>query len=379
MSQSSMYLNFKKSLAAVGALLLVIPVVASAETVVRTGGTVSIGVSQVVENDFYAAGGSVTHSGEIKGDMFVTAGSVTVNGKVGEDLTVFGGTVGVNSLIGDDLRVGGGEVTLAGEVKGDVFVLGGQLRVLSSAKIGGNVYFYGGEALIEGPVKGSLMGYADHFNVDAVLGGDIDIVGALALGDNAKVTGDVRYDSARELSRAPNAEIGGSISKANSSTASSEQSDGFGFSVMVIVVWFFTTLCLFFFFRRSLDQFWYAIKSNPAQSGLVGLAALLAGPILSFILIATVLGAWLGLMAIAIIIFLTLAALLCLPIMIGRFAMSYFKKGSQLDLKAVAVGMAIVVVLIYLPFLGVFILFVVLTLSLGAILLSFYRTAKDLL
>lgn len=369
-----------KHLVTLGVLLLaIIPAVVSAETVVRTGGTVSIGVSQIVENDFYAAGGSVSHSGEVKGDMYVAAGSVTINGRVGQDLTVFGGTVGVNNVVGDDLRVAGGEVIVAGEVKGDVFVLGGQLRVLSSAKIGGNVYFYGGEALIDGPVTGSLMGYADHFNVNTTLGG-IDVIGELALSDSTKVKGDVRYDSDQELSRAPNAEVSGTISKADNATmATTEQSGGIGFPFLMLVVWFFTTLCIFFFFRRYLDQLWYAVHTKPAQSGLIGLAALVAGPILSVILVVTVLGAWLGIMSIFLLILLVLIALLCLPVLVGRFAMSYWKKGSQLDIKTVVLGMGIVAVLAYLPYVGSFLIFVSLTLSLGAILLALYRTGKDIL
>src|SRR5690606_8417442 len=193
------------------ALLLIFPLLASAETVVRAGHSVSIGASQIVETDFYAAGTSVTHSGQVREDLYAAAGSVTVNGPVGKDLTVIGGTVQVHAPVGDDVRIVGGDVVIAGTVGGDVFVIGGMLRVLSSATVAGNVYFYGGEAEIDGPVAGSVMGRAESFTINSAIGGmDVYAVG-VELADRASVRGDINYSAVSEITRAPGATVEGQV------------------------------------------------------------------------------------------------------------------------------------------------------------------------
>lgn len=356
-------------------LLLMLPVAALAETVVRTGSSVSVGVNQIVENDFYAAGGSVTNSGEVREDMYVMAGSVTINGTIGKDLTVLGGTVQVHAPIGDDLRVIGGEVVVAGEVKGDVFVIGGALKVLSSATVGGDVYFYGGEAEIGGAVKGSVMGRAENFSVASKVGGGIDVVGSLTLTDGADIAGDVRYQSFSELSRSQNAVVSGTIVKGSLEENTNRNGH---FSIFVTIAWFFSTLCLLFFFRPQLEQFWQKVHHAGAKSGLIGLAVLVLTPLLAVVLLLTVLGAWISVLLITAFVFLCILSLVLAPIVIGRYVMNFFRKNTDIDFLTVILGMALTFLLCYLPIIGKFIIFVTVAIILGELVLFTYRHARKM-
>ena len=376
-SQNHSVAKFLSLSAAIGGAVIfaLLPLIASAETVVRTGGSVSVGVNQVVENDFYAAGSSVSSSGEIREDMYVVAGTVTINGKIGQDLTVFGGTVQVHAPVGDDVRVVGGQTVIAGEVGGDLFVIGGMLKVLSSAKIGGNIYFYGGEAEIEGEVVGSVMGRADSFMVDAGVGGGIDVVGSLTLADRAAVTGDVRYDSFYDLSRAQGATVEGSITRG----ALTEEGNRAGnFSLFIMMAWFFTTLCFFLFFRNQLEEFWHGLRKHGARSGLIGLSTLIIAPILSVILIVTLLGAWLGLMVLSLFGLLLILSLVLVPVVIGRYVMTLVGRKGPLDLAAALAGIATVFLLCYIPVIGKFIIFATVAVILGGLLSAAYRQFKEL-
>jgi len=354
-------------------ILAVSPLFASAETVVRTGSDVSLNAGQVVANDFYAAGGGVVHSGEVQGDMYVAAGSVTVNGQVGEDLTVLGGTVNVHNTIGDDLRVVGGEAVIAGEVKDDVFILGGKLHILSTAKIGGNVYFYGGEAVIDGEVAGALMGQAERFTVNSSVNG-IDVMGIVELQDNASVEGDVKYQSDQEITRSQAATVTGEIVRSDAATDESKESN---FGLFALVAWFFTTLCLFFLLRGKIEQLWRRLRREPAKSGVFGLVAIIAGPILTFILFATVLGAWLGLLTMLMMFALVLIGMLLLPIMLGRLVVSFIPQWDKLNFVTVFTGFIITALLCALPWFGGLLIFVALVMTVGGLLLVVYRGIKD--
>jgi len=328
--------------------LLLTPSIVSAETVVRTGNSVSIAVNQVVENDFYASAGSITHSGEIREDMYVMAGSVTVNGPVGQDLTAVGGTVQVNSAIGDDLRVVGGEVVISERIDGDVFVFGGLLKILSSAEIQGNVYFYGGEAEIEGKINGSVMGRAEAFNILGSVGAlDVSAV-RVALGDKANVEGDLRYASMREIERATGAVVEGEILKGEMAV----KEDRGNTSLVFVLSWVFSILCVFLVFRSRFGELLGDIKHDTVRVGLIGLATLFVAPILSFILLATVLGSWLGVLALLITIILFILSLIILPIILGGWIMSYFTKTKRIDLLGVFLGLFALIFLSYLPVVG---------------------------
>ncbi len=355
------------------AAILSLPIFVFAETVVRSGGDVSIAANQIVENDFYAAGGSVTHSGEVRGDMYVMAGSITVNGKVGEDLTVLGGTVNTHERIGDDLRVLGGEVVVAGEVKGDVFVVGGQLRLLSTAKVGGNIYFYGGEAVIDGPVVGTIMGKADTFIVNAEAGG-IDISGKLTLSDRASIEGDVNYISGEDLSRSPSAVVTGQISRGDEVESTKEDSR---FGLFMLAAWFFTSFCVFFLFKKHLEQLWHTLKRDPARSSVIGAVALIVGPVLAVILLLTVLGAWFGLLLFVSLSLLILAAFVLLPIVLGRAIVSFVSGWNKMDYAAILVGFVAVFVLSLIPVLGALISILATIVTAGALLLTVYRWARE--
>lgn len=366
--------NKKKWLGAILALTFILPLSATAETVVRTGNSVSIGVSQVVEDDFYASAGSVTHSGEVRQDMYVVAGSVTVNGPIGADLTALGGTVQVNAPIGDDVRVVGGEVVISGKVGGDVFVIGGLLKILSSAEIAGGVYFYGGEAEIEGVVKGSLMGRAESFTISGEVGGvDVSAVN-LILGDKANVRGDLSYASVRELERAAGAIVEGDILRG---TVTVEEDRG-NASLIFVLSWIFTTLCVFLIFRSRFGELLREIKRDTARVGLVGLVAFVVAPILSFILLATVLGAWLGIIALLSTILIFLISWVILPILLGGYIMSYLTKGRMIDLLSVMVGVFTVIFLSYIPVIGGLLIFLSFLLVLGSLLYKLYLAFRSL-
>ncbi len=359
-----------------GALALFLPFLVSAETVVRTGHSVSIGSSQTVENDFYAAGSSVTHSGQVKEDLYAVAGSVTVNGPVGNDLTVVAGTVQVHAPVGDDVRVVGGDVVIASEVGGDVFVIGGMLRVLSSASIGGNVYFYGGEADIEGVVKGVLMGSAESFEVNGEVGGIDASALRFSLGEQAVVKGDVRYAGVSDIDRAPGAVIEGQVSRAADSAENGRRGSSAG--LVFALAWVFTSLCFFLLLRQPIEALILDIRRDPLRIGLLGVAVALAAPILSFVLLATVLGAWIGVVLLLLSILLFVLCLIIMPIVLGGYLIGLAFKGRRLDVFSIAAGVVALMVFSLVPVIGKLLYAASFLMTLGAVAYAFYRKARNI-
>lgn len=358
-------------------LVIAFPLMAMAETVVRTGSSVSVEVNQTVENDFYAAGGTVDHSGEIIGDMTAAAGSLTINGEVGADVNAVGGTIQVHSAVGDDLRLISGETVIASEVGGDVFVFSGTLRILSSAKINGNVYFYGGDAEISGPVTGAVMGSAESFSINSAVG-SVDVTAVdVELMDGAVVAGDVTYSAARELTRASSASVAGEITRG--ATNVEETNAGNNFPYIFFAIWLFTSFCFFLLFKPMIESVLESVKKNTLKVGLLGAAAAIVGPIVGIVLMATVLGVWLGILKMLLTIMLFIITMMILPITAGGYALSFWKPTRRLDAVTVLVGMAIVIVLTMIPVLGGILLFVGYAVTLGSVLFLLYQKSRGLI
>lgn len=362
---------------AVALILSAFPFIASAETVVRTGNTVSIEVNQTVENDFYAAAGRVTHSGQIKADMSAVAGSITINGKIGADLLAVGGTVQVHGPVNDDIRAVAGETVIASDVGGDVFVMGGTLKVLSSAKIAGNVYFYGGDAEIAGAVKGTVMGRAESFTISSAVGG-ID-VGAVRvdLQDGASVSGDVTYSSPRDLYRSPNVTINGEIVRGATSGVDTETGSSFPF--LFFAIWLFTTFCFFLLFKPIIENVLATVKKDTLKVGLIGMVAAVTGPIVGIILMITVLGVWLGILKLLLTAILFIITMVLLPIMVGGYAVSFWKPYRKLDAVTIVAGMAIVAILSQIPVVGGLVIFLGYVVTLGSIMFLLYQKFRGVI
>lgn len=351
------------------------PVSASAETVLRVGDSVRIASDERVEEDFYAAGGSVAVSGEVVGDVYAAGGSVTANGAISEDLTAIGGTVDVHAPVEDDVRVIGGDVTIAESVKGDVFVLGGSLTILSSATIEGDVFFYGGEAVVAGDVAGSVVGGAQRFRIDAAVGENVDVSSSrpLVLGDRASVSGDVRYQSFGELSRAQNAVVEGDIVHNEPAT---EEGSGAGAAVMAFIIHLFAALCVYLFAKRELSALMQNTIANYGRSSVVGLSIFFLMPVVIVLLMVTLIGGFLGVMGLFAFLTLLALALALVPIFLGALISKFAVKTTHVDLVWIIVGALVAHAALQIPFIGPLAVFATFLLVLGGLVWRCYRSIR---
>lgn len=366
----------KKTLITIGVLaLIVLPTTVVAETVVRTGDNVSVSSDQVVENDFYALARAISMSGSVNGDMYAIGGTVTANGPVSEDLVIVGGTTQVHGDVADDVRILAGEATIAEHVGGDIFVISGSLTVLSTASVEGNVYFHGGEAVIEGEVKGSIIGAAGAMRVDAPVGGSVEMTttGTLTLGDRASIGGDVRHVGREELVRGANAVVEGEVVELPFTKTQEESGNG-GWVMLFVVL--FAALFMYLIFRQRLIVMVDDVLSNPGRVSLFGLGIVLVGPVLTIFLLVTVLGAALG----ALIAFLYLAvmvvAFILMGVVAGGLIAKLFSSKEKVSLIWVLVGVLFVQLVVMIPVLGPFLWFILFVITAGAVTHALYSALR---
>lgn len=362
-----------KHFIAAGIALLLLPGVAWAGTVVRTGESVTVAADQTVEDDFYAAGGTVSMSGTVRGDMYTAGGSVTVNGVIEADLTILGGSAQVHATVSDDVRIVGGEAVIAEAVGGDVFVIGGLLKVLSSAEIAGDVYFFGGEAEISGPVGGSVMGTAETIRIDSAIAGGVDVVTAqqLTLGERASVTGDVTYRSRNEIERSQNAVVTGTVVRNTVAPVANEVDVQQLLTPLFVML--FGVLLLYLFGRQHLHRFATTTAADFGRSGLIGLAVMFGSPLVILLAFISILGIAVGLLGLFMIGLLYVLSLLLMGVVAGALLARVCTKAYDVSLLWIMLGVTLVYALIFIPILGPFLFLVLFAITLGSLALSLYR------
>lgn len=364
-------------LSVLGMSLLIPSFVLAAGSVIRSGETVAVEANQVLEGDFYAFGKTITISGAAERDVYVAGGSVTVNAPVAEDLVIVGGSAQVHADIADDVRIIGGEVVIANPVKGDVVILGGTVRILSTATIGGDLIFFGGDVRVDGRVEGTVYGTAERVRIDSFVGGDVTVRAgeSFTLGDAAEVTGNISYTSRNEFVRAQGAVVNGSITRETLVTKA-KMSDVQGIVLNALIL-IFSSLTVFFIARSRVERLAHDALRMYGRSGLIGLGMLLAIPIVAIILTASLIGAVVGVGIIFMYMFFMAITYMLLPIFIGTFFERLFRKDRRISLFTVILGVGITMVLPYIPFLGAFALLLMATVVFGSLCLEIYRVFRS--
>lgn len=354
---------------------LLVPTLAFASPVVRSGESVTVTEDQAVEEDFYAAAGAVTVSGSVAGDVVVAGGTITVNAPIGADLIAAAGTVQLHSTVADDVRVAGGDITLADEIKGDLIVFGGVLRVLSTAHVAGDIIFGGGEMVIEGPVGGSVVGATGRARIDSSVGGDVDIRAGegLALGDRAEILGDVIYTGDRDIERAQGAVVVGDIQTHASERDSSAEIQAVAVTLFSVL---FVALLAYLLFRRQLGILVQEGRHSYGKDGLIGLAVLLGVPFVSVVLMVSVLGLFAGIFLLACYVALLIAAWVVAGVLAGSLFMQLFSRHGSVTLVSVVVGVSLLQILVLVPFIGWLLGFAAILIGLGSIATRLYHLIR---
>lgn len=359
--------------------LFLIPTVAWGSSTVRTGEIISVSPDQIVEDDFYGMGNSVVVSGEVVGDLLVGSAELTVNGKVGSDMTVASARVDIHGTVNDDARILAGEVLVAGEVKGDLVVVAKTLKVLDSAKIEGDILFFGTDADISGVVGGNIFGSINEkIRVDGEVKGDIDVKTlALTLGDKANIGGGVKYTSLNELTRAQNAHVNKDIVR-NDPISDVEEGNIFKDVLVVFFVLGFSSLVTYLFFQGFMRKVIVNTRTHLLRNTIIGFAVLFLMPIAASILIISILGGLLGGILLMIYFLLLIASIILMGATAGSFiARTTADNYGDVPILFVLLGAFSLIALLFIPIVGPIIFVGLLLMTLGSLTVNIYRFLRN--
>lgn len=320
-------------------------------------GNVAVGSESLFHN-LYVGGGSVIINSTIFGDLFSAGGSVNIAGSVEKDLVAVGGNISVSGPIGEDARIAGGNVSVNAPIGGDLLLAGGTLSIAENAPVSGDLWVAGGIVNMTNSVAGEARIAGGEIFINGTIEGPLFVKSEkLTFGPNARVMGPITFEGREDAFVQDGAQIGGinyvewQKWKAGKRAALA----GFGFIVLIkFLGLLLSAIVLLKLFRKSIRNIAASAYRTFWQNLGIGIAALIAIPIIAIILCATMIGAYLGMLLGLLGMLLAVVAIIIMVVFLGSLIERLFNKNKEMPLswKTPLIGAIVGTVLAFIPIIG---------------------------
>jgi hypothetical protein len=364
-------------LAALGGSIIVVALLAwlpldAAAADLRQGSDVTVGPSETVNDDIYAAAGTISISGTVNGNVFATGGTITVSGNVTRDLILAGGTINVTGRVGGSIITAGGNVTVNGPVAQDIVVAGGMIDVGSGATIGRDLVVTGGTATVSAPIGRRIQMSAGNLTLRNKVGGDVrGRVDHLKL-DGAQIGGNLDYTSYNQVQLVNGGRVAGTTTRHTPIDRGGGAGNGFLAWLRGLLGIFALGLLLIFLLPGLSSRAIDTERAQPWASLGIGAAILVITPIVALIvfIVGIFIGFWwLGLLLIPLWILALAIGYALSGFLLGRLIFARLGWGRYHDALALLGGLFVLTVVGLIPVIGWLIGLAAVLLGVGALAL----------
>jgi len=339
----------------------------------RSGDAVTVASGEVVDDDLYIAGNTITIDGTVNGDLWAVGNTITINGEVKGSIVAAGQTVSINGNVDHAARLAGETVNVSGDVSGDLIVFASAVSIADKAKIGGDFLFGAGTVNIGGLVEGDVKGGGGEVTISNGVKGDIELnVDNLTVASTADIGGNITYTSENEADIKSGAKVGGKTTHNLPEVKKPAPFSGIGGKVLGFLMAFVTGLIIILIAPGRSASIADSIRSKPWASLGWGAVILFATPVAAIMVCFTVIGIPVALIALALYAIAIYLSQVFVGLFIGRWIIGRFREveSKAIMVGALASGLVILTILRLIPYLGFWIGLAVALFGLGAMLVS---------
>lgn len=357
------------ALALGGALTVLAGPGAAMAAEVRNGPAAVVQPGETLDDDLFATGEAVTVAGRVTGDVFALGQTVVVTGTVDGDLIAAGQQVIVDGTVNGDVRAAGAVVTVNGQVGRSVTSAAQQVNVSSSGRLGGSLIAAGGTVSAFGPIGRGVTAGAGTLQLGGPVGGDVLAwAETLSLGPSTRIAGDLDYRSEREAA-VPGGTVGGRVQFTQIEREERREPILNGLVSFGSLLWLVGTAILgaaaLTLAPRIAARAVELGRQQPLPTFGWGLLALVAVPIAAVLIAVTLVGIPLAIVVGALYVVGLALAKPAVGLLIGAEVARRTGRGAMPLLGALVVGLIVLHLVAYLPFVGGLISFLTFAFGLG--------------
>jgi cytoskeletal protein CcmA (bactofilin family) len=340
---------------------------------------VTVAANDTVDDTLLASGNIVRVEGVVNGDLLAFGGSVEVRGTVKGDLVSFAKRTVVSGTVEGNIYNFSNSLDLDGQLGHSTYALVQSLHVNDRGHVGGGMMVAGGDVSLEGEVNRSVTMFAGNVDVSGSIGRELTTTGdSLTLTNTSRIGGSLsaRVRELKNVHIADGATITGTrdiqvrVRQSRFARARFYFYQAVWLAAAMLVGWL--GLVLFpGFFQAST----HAVGSGWRNLGL-GVAVLAGVPVAIVVTAITLVGIPASLMLLAVY----LAAIYMAKVWVGAFLGQIVLKpavASKSDwLLGLLVGLLILTIIGFIPYLGGLVRLGVVCLGLGAFAWQLYRVSR---
>ena len=328
---------------------------------------------EVIANDLIVVAETVRIEGTIEGDLIAAAQSVTVTGRVAGDVLAAVQKLTIDGRVDGSVRAAAQFIDLNGFVARNVTAVAESIELYADAAVDGSFTSASEKGNFDGRVGRDLIVFAGKSRVNGRIGGTVRLAGgAIAIGPDSEIGGDVRIFTGEDPEISPEANLASDpeieIIRETPKFASP------GTYLWPIVAWaaaFVYGLVIFL----VLPKFFAGVLKRIPRYGLsigVGAAALVAVPVMATLISLTLVGLPVGILAFVAYVAAVYSAQVFVGAWLGRELLGS-PAGQGDAIGKLALGLALIHIVKLVPFVGSLADLAVCLWGLGALTLYFVQ------
>ncbi|OGG78373.1 hypothetical protein A3A36_01385 [Candidatus Kaiserbacteria bacterium RIFCSPLOWO2_01_FULL_52_12b] len=332
----------------------------------------------------YVAGVSVVLTAPVAGDLSAVGGTIVIAAPVVGDALLFAGSINSRASVAGDLRAVGGSVNIKESVAGDIIAFG--YSVQNSGRASGSTFIVGVDTAVTHGASGPVTIYGNNVSLAGDFAGDVTafMSGRLTLAASTTIRGTLSYEAPDKAFIPASATIVGGVTYTNASYLPDVGTSrilalvsiGFFLLARILGALILAGLLagLFPKLAKTIVNRAFAPRLRSILlTMLLGFAIFVVTPVLFILLALTLVGIGLAFLLLIAYALIVLLALVYAGILLGSMLARRFARRETVLWRDGVFGMLALSLIALLPFIGLFVVFLLTTFSAGALALTFFH------
>jgi len=341
--------------------------------------------NEVQEAELWISTFQLETYGELKDNLFFAANKAELNGIAHKDvwgISLKGVQVGGDCK--EDVRLLTQDtIKFKGSIAGNTIAIANAIQLNKQASIQGDAIFVGENIVSKGAVGGDLSCYGMSVNVGGKISGNLHISSSnITLMPGIEIMGDLTYTSTKDLRLGDQVILHGKLTKSLTPVKKTDffqaQLKRFSTQLYFLLAASLVAIPLLGFFPLFCGMSVTAIQRYRSRCFFVGLICFFALPLISVMLIFSIIGTPLGLVTMGIFLIALYAGKIMVALTLGTHLLhvKQFNSFWQL-LSTTTVGLIVLYLLFSLPIIGITLWLFVSFTGLGGVLGYLFQTQRQ--
>ncbi|MCK4808245.1 MAG: hypothetical protein KAS90_01355 [Candidatus Aenigmarchaeota archaeon] len=355
-------------------LIISISAPAAYATKVITEDYILIEEGEIIDDDLIMIGENLNIRGHVKGDVIAFSSTIIIEGEIDGDIIIIGQDINLKGKIKDDIFALGQYVNIDGPNPDNGIILGESITIHEDTEFKRDVRFAGELINIHGTIGRDVDISGVIVTITGDIGGNATIKSeSLTIQESSAIDGNLNYTGPQEANIVNMDSIKGDIIYTEKTEIRKTYIESIKSSMWSILSLILIGLLMILIMPGFVNKTEKTIRTKTLTSLLFGFTGLIMIPIVSLLIIFTIIGIPLSLIMFALYIIGLYVSTIFVGIALGQKILNRSKTEKKSVLLSLIIGIVMLKIIFILPYVGGLAKFISLVLGFGALMIAKYE------